>query len=113
MAIVIGDDNPNTLDLTSDPARSFGLENDRIAGRGDADLILSGAGDDFIDGGDGDDDLNDGDGNDTVVAGAGSDFVRPDAGNDVYFGGAGIDTLVFQTIHHGVDDLSEPFSGGV
>ncbi|TSD89480.1 calcium-binding protein [Mycobacterium sp. KBS0706] len=74
MAIIDGDDNPNTLTGTPD--------NDTINGFG---------GDDSLDGGSGGDDvLNGGDGNDVLN---GEDSSWGSQGNDLLHGGAGADSL--------------------
>ncbi len=51
MAIVFGDNGENSINLLVDPTRSYGQENDRVAGLGGSDAILTGAGNDFLDGG--------------------------------------------------------------
>jgi Ca2+-binding RTX toxin-like protein len=101
MGIHKGDAAGNIINLIADPAANHGLEDDRVAGFGNNDIIATGFGSDFLDGGDGDDVLYDGDGNDTVYCGIGDDIVRVDAGNDIYYGGDGIDTVCFDFIHVG------------
>lgn len=99
-----------------------GAGNDNLDGEGDDDLLEGGAGTDDLDGGAGNDDLdggagNDalnggngddlldgGTGNDTVIGGAGNDvFIGVDSGGaDSYNGGAGIDTVDYNTAGAGV-----------
>jgi Ca2+-binding RTX toxin-like protein len=103
MGIHKGDATANTFNLTKDPAANYGLEDDRVAGFDNNDVIYTGAGNDFLDGGNGNDLLYDGDGNDTVYCSTGNDTVQVDAGNDIYYGGNGIDTLWFDRIHYAAD----------
>jgi Ca2+-binding RTX toxin-like protein len=113
MAIVIGTAGRDTFQLITERAQFFGLEDDRVAGLEDNDLIITGAGNDFLDGGDGDDNLSGGDGNDLIVGGAGFDFVSADAGNDIYYGGSETDTLDFAFIHFGAGPAREVNFNGV
>ena len=111
MGIHKGDAAANILNLVADPAANHGLEDDRVAGFGNNDIIATGFGSDFLDGGDGDDVLYDGDGNDTVYGGIGDDIVRVDAGNDIYYGGDGIDWLDFRGIHVGAGGSEFNYQG--
>ena len=95
-----------------DGATIFGLDgDDRLTGRGAADVLYGGAGndsitggtgndyiqgdtgDDRIDGEDGLDRLYGGEGNDAIYGGFGDDFIHALQGNDLTSGGAGNDTL--------------------
>ncbi len=80
-----------------------GSGNDRVTGKGGADLFGGGAGDDTLSGGAGNDQLLGGagldklfggDGADTLDGGLGSDRLSGDAGNDILIGGAGRDILI-------------------
>jgi len=65
--------------------------NENVVGTADADLIVTGGGNDTIDAGEGDD---------VIDAGAGDDEITPGPGNDTVTGGSGSDSF----FHHGAID---------
>ena len=65
--------------------------NENVVGTADADLIVTGGGNDTIDGGAG---------NDVINAGAGNDKITPGSGDDTVTGGPGADSF----FHHGAGD---------
>lgn len=67
--------------------------NERIVGRGGADTLLGGHGEDLVDGGTGNDDLYGGLNNDLLIGFAGNDDMFGGAGNDTLNGGKGSDDL--------------------
>jgi Ca2+-binding RTX toxin-like protein len=95
MSIIIGNNNPNSLNGTnSNDIILGGSANDTINGSAGADLIDGGNGNDSINGGSGNDLISGGNGNDTVNGGTGSDFLCGDNGNDTLNGGAGSDIIL-------------------
>lgn len=69
--------------------------NDTFLGRGLADVVHGGAGEDFLSGNDGNDRLYGDEGNDKLYGGAGDDWLTGGAGNDSLYGGEGTDHALF------------------
>ena len=83
-------------------------EGTRIVGKGGADVILAGEGDDSLEGGADDDMLLGEEGNDTLVGGTGDDWLAGGSGNDtfVFEAGHGNDTIQDFTDGEDMIDLS-------
>lgn len=79
-----------------------GSGNDTLQGENGRDFLVGDEGDDFILGGRWHDTIFGGEGNDSVFGGDGNDYVNMGSGDGMAFGGAGVDTLTFSTLEHGV-----------
>lgn len=101
MAVLIGNDTSEVLDLRGQAPSNGGNSNaayggggnDTIHGSSYIDLLTGDAGNDLLYGYDGNDILAGGTGNDTMYGGNGNDHVLGGAGSDHLFGGAGNDTM--------------------
>jgi Ca2+-binding RTX toxin-like protein len=80
--------------------------NDRLFGRGSADVLDGAAGRDFIKGGAGNDVLRGGDGSDRIIGGAGNDVLDGGSGGDILTGGRGSDRFYF-TAGSGIDRITD------
>ncbi|GAA0652672.1 peroxidase family protein [Brevundimonas lenta] len=117
-------DNPGTAGADSNYLRYTGFDHIVLGGTNNADIMISGGGDDtmhgdagndrmeggfgndIINGGAGDDIISDSGGDDNVKGGDGNDVVQAGPGLDLVLGGAGQDFVVL-----GTDMGSEVFGG--
>lgn len=97
MAVIVGDENDNTLVGTATA--------DQITGAGGNDTLDGADGDDELKGNAGDDVLRGSDGNNRLFGGDGNDTLSARAGTDLFNGGGGIDTLDFSTDYQADADL--------
>lgn len=100
----------NVLGVANLRTEGVGIE---LHGRGGADWIQAGTGDDRLFGDDGDDSVFGQEGADTIQGGAGEDILSGDAGNDVVDGGDGHDWIYGGTSFGGSGTGgSDTLSGG-
>ncbi|MEC9345696.1 MAG: hypothetical protein VYB54_05675 [Pseudomonadota bacterium] len=87
---------------------------DTISASDDANVIISGAGNDLVLALGGNDDITLGDGDDTVDGGTGADTIRGDGGNDSIAGGDGADSIFGAQGNDTIDggDGADTISGG-
>lgn len=104
-AIVLGDDNHNTLKTGSGEDRLRGFKGD--------DRLFGGKGSDVLKGGDGADKLFGGKGGDALYGGAGNDFLFAGGGNDQIKGGTGADTFIFNDVAYDHNNLITDFEDGI
>ena len=102
MAVIIGNNNGNTLSGTNNDDEIQGLGgNDTLRGRNGDDDLYGGDGKDRLEGGDGDDLLDGGAGADRMIGGNGNDFYYVDNTGDVLVeagGNAGGEDRVYSQI---------------
>ncbi|EJM69688.1 peroxidase family protein, partial [Pseudomonas sp. GM55] len=90
---VVFRDNPLTVGLDTNYIRYTGEEHIVLGGTNNADILLSGDGDDTVWGDAGNDRLDGGNGNDQLRGGAGDDIITDTGGDDNIQGGDGNDVL--------------------
>jgi Ca2+-binding RTX toxin-like protein len=87
-------DNPDTPGPDTNFLHYTGQDHVVLGGTANADVIISGDGDDTIYGDGGNDHLSGGFGDDRILGGDGNDVITDLGGNDILDGGAGNDVLV-------------------
>ncbi|MDR6609793.1 peroxidase family protein [Pseudomonas synxantha] len=90
---VVFRDNPLTVGLDTNYIKYTGEEHIVLGGTDNADILLSGDGDDTVWGDGGNDRLDGGNGNDQLRGGAGDDIITDTGGDDNIQGGDGNDVL--------------------
>lgn len=116
--------NPATVGPDTNYLRYRGEDHVVLGGTDNADIIISGIGDDTIygdggndklEGGFGNDIINGGDGDDIITDAGGDDNIKAGAGNDVIHAGGGLDLVLAgdgqDFIFLGTDEGSEVFAG--